>query len=60
MKEYGITEIFIVDQKQGGGTSMFAVLRSSFSVKVHSQAKISLDLWLLLKIVFDSISSKVL
>ena len=29
---------------QGGGTQMFAVLRSSSSVKVHSQAKISLDL----------------
>jgi len=34
---------------QGGGTPMFAVLWSSSSVKVHGQAKISFDLWLLLK-----------
>ena len=48
--------------KQGGGTPMSAVLRSSSSVKVHGQAKISLDLLLLLKIVLDScpISSKFL
>ena len=32
---------------------MFAVLRSSSSVKVHGQAKINFDLWLLLKIVLD-------
>ena len=39
---------------------MFAVLRSSSLVKVHGQAKIILDLCLLLKIVLDScpISSK--
>ena len=29
---------------QGGGTPMFAVLRSPSSVKVHGQAKINLDL----------------
>ena len=47
---------------QGGGTPMFAVLRFSFSVKVHGQAKIGLDLWLSLKIMLDScpISSKFL
>ena len=39
---------------QGDGTPMFAVLRSSSSVKVHGQAKIGLDLCLLLKIVLDS------
>jgi len=36
---------------------MFTVLRFSSSVKVHGQAKIGLDLWLLLKIVLNSCST---